>query len=183
MIRYIILNGPPGSGKTSIATELVRALRHEIGHPDAVTSDSFAAPIKHFVAAALAEKYANMNKEMPRAELSGRSARQALIALTEDHCKPLYGDDVFGKWLVYRTLKHPHKKPDFVVIDDGGFPGEILAVPNRFVIRVLREGKNFTGDSRGFVDAPDWNLVNNGSFAETWVKVGELAKYIIGMGR
>lgn len=183
MIRYVILNGPPGSGKTSISVELVRALRHEIGNSDAVVSDSFAAPVKHFVASALAEKYSNMNKEMPRAELSGRTPREALIALAEEHCKPLYGDDVFGKWLVYRTLKHPHKRPEFVVVDDGGFPGEIKAVPNRFVVHVLRSGKSFDGDSRGYVDPYHYHLENNGSFAETWVKVGELAKLIVGRNR
>jgi len=158
-------------------------MRHELGRPDEVISDSFSAPLKHFFAAALAEKYASMNKEMPRAELSGRSVRQGLIGLAEDHCKEVYGSDIFAKWLVYRSLKHPHKQPKFVIIDDGGFPDEIRAVPNRLVIQVYREGKSFSGDSRGFVDPYDWTLSNNGSFAEVWVKVGELAKYIVGNNR
>jgi energy-coupling factor transporter ATP-binding protein EcfA2 len=179
-IRYIVLNGPPGSGKTSISIELARALRNEIGEPDAVVLDSFSAPLKHFFAAALAEKYANMNKEMPRPELSGRSVRRGLIGLAEEHCKPLYGDDIFGKWLVFRTLKHPQKRPEFVVIDDGGFVAEIGAVPNRFVIRVSRDGKDFIDDSRGYYDPPDWQLVNNGSFADMWVQVGDLTKHLVG---
>ena len=183
MIKYIILNGPPGSGKTSISIELVRALRQEIGYPDAVVSDSFSAPLKHFFAAALAEKYAQMNKDMPRAELSGRSVRQGLIGLAEDHCKAVYGDDVFGKWLVFRSLKHPHKQPYFVVIEDGGFPDGIGAVPNRFVIRVTRYGKDFKDDSRGYVDPWHHHLDNDGTFAETWVKVGALAKLIVGLDR
>jgi hypothetical protein len=154
-------------------------MRHKLGHPDEVISDSFSAPLKHFFAAALAEKYASMNKEMPRAELSGRSVRQGLIGLAEDHCKEVYGSDIFGKWLVYRSLKHPHKQPRFVIIDDGGFPDEVGAVPNRFVVHVVREGKCFDGDSRGYVDPYHYHLENNGSFAETWVKVGELAKLIV----
>lgn len=182
-IRYIILNGPPGSGKTSISVELVRALREAIGDPSAVISDSFSAPLKHFFAAALAAKYATMDKEVYRAELSGRSVRQGLIELAERHCKPLYGDDIFGKWLVFRTLKHPHKRPEFVVIDDGGFVAEICAVPNRFVIRVSREGKDFKGDSRGYYDPPDWQLVNNASFADVWMQVGDLAKHLVGHNR
>lgn len=182
-IRYIILNGPPGSGKSSMSLELVRALRASIGNPDAVVSDSFAAPIKHFFAAALAEKYQNMDKERQRPELSGHSVRQSLIELAESHIKPFYGDDVFGKWLVYRTLKHPTKRPEFVVIDDGGFPGEIKAVPNRFVIRVSREGRDFSGDSRGYYDPPDWQMVNNGSFADLWMQVGDLVKHLTGQDR
>ena len=178
VIRYIILNGPPGSGKTSIAVELVRALRKELGDADLVTSDSFSAPLKHFFGAALAEKYQNMDKEAQRPELSGRSVRQGLIELAEGHCKPLYGDDIFGKWLVHRSLKHPHKRPEIVVVDDGGFIAEICAVPNRFVVRVHRNGKDFRGDSRGYYDPPDWILMNNSSFADMWMDVGDLVKHL-----
>lgn len=183
MIRYVILNGPPGAGKTSISVELVRALRSALGDPTVVVFDSFAAPIKHFIAAALSEKYQNMDKERPRPELSGYSVRQGLIKLAEEHCKPVYGDDIFGKWLVHRTLKYPNKRPEFVVIDDGGFPGEITAVPNRFVVRVTREGRDFSGDSRGFYSPHDWQIVNSGSFADMWIKVGDLARHLVGDNR
>lgn len=183
MIRYIILNGPPEAGKTTISTELVRAMRHECGDPGLVAIDSFAAPIKHFIAAALAEQYHKMNKSLPRPELSGRSVREALIALAEDHCKVVYGDDIFGKWLVHRSLKHPQKKPAYVIVDDGGFPAEVLAVPNRFVVRVTRDNKTFTGDSRGYIEGPDWVLNNSGTMADTWIAVGQLAKHLVGNGR
>lgn len=178
-IKYVILNGPPGAGKTTISVELIRMIRSITGNPDTAISDSFAAPLKHFFAAALSEKYGQADKEKPRPELSGMSLRLSLIDLAEGHFKPLYGRDIFGKWLVYRTLKYPHKRPRFVVIDDGGFPEEVEAVPNRIIIRVIRKNKNFVGDVRNYIDPPDWVLQNEDPIVNTWLKVKEIAEWLV----
>lgn len=155
--KFIILNGPPGSGKTTIARELARELASDQRElnvhsgTDNVVQDSFASPMKHMIATALGEKYIDMDKEKTRPELNGVSVRRFLIDLAEIHIKSLYGQDIFGRWLVHRVLRWPHRKPAYCIIDDGGFEPEILAVPNRLIVQVERGGRTFANDSRGYV--------------------------------
>jgi hypothetical protein len=182
-IKYVVLNGPPSTGKSTIAVELCRDLNQALGGkviaPKVIT-DSFSAPLKHFFAAALAEPYGFADKEKARPELSGFSMRQSLIMLAEDHCKKVYGPDIFGKWLMHRVLKKPHMRPEFVIIDDGGFPKEIDALPNPFVVWVRRPGKTFDSDSRGWYDKPSYTLLNDGDMAALWSKLKALTGHLLG---
>lgn len=175
-IKYIVLNGPPGSGKTTIAKELTRALPNS-------TQDSFAAPHKHFIATALGEKYAEMDKDKPRAELNGYSVREVLIDMSELYFKPKYGQDVFARLFVHRSLKHPDKKPDYVIVDDIGFQEELDAIPNSLLVRVFRTGKSFAQDSRSYLDPfgdKSWQLHNNGDVIDLYLKIKDLVDYIKG---
>lgn len=162
-----------------LCSDMKRILKSSAMKPKVVT-DSFAAPIKHFIAVALSEPYAWADKERARAELNGYSIRQSLILLAEDHCKKVYGQDIFGKWLVHRSLKKPLERPEYVIVDDGGFPEEIDALPNRFVIHTTRPSRTFDGDSRRFYDKPDWQIVNDGDMAALWQKLRMLSEYLLG---
>jgi len=166
-VKYLILNGPPSSGKTTIAREIVRVLG---GRGKIAVQDSFAAPMKHFIATALGERYQQMNKEKARPELNGASVRDFLIDLSQNYMKVKYGDDIFGRWLMHRTLRDPVTNPDYVVVDDGGFAPEIEAVTNRTVIRVVRPGCSFARDSRGYVQIFNYPFINDGDMTSLWMQ-------------
>lgn len=178
-VRYVILNGPPSSGKSTIARELTRELAVQ-DQSNGVIQDSFASPLKHFFATALGDKFNTMNKEKARPELNGYSLRQAWIDLAEQYMKKRFGEDCFGRWLVCRSLRNPTKLPFYVIVDDGGFPGEINAVPNRFVVKVIRPGTDFLGDSRGYFDNPQYNFMNNGTMIDLFQEVKRLSKVLRG---
>lgn len=174
MITYIVLNGPPGCGKTTIARELARMLSEK----RTTITDSFAAPMKHFIAVALGEKYNDMNKDIARPELNGYTVREFLIELSERHMKPRYGEDVFGRLLVHRSLRYT-PPPTFVVCDDGGFQAELDAVPNHVLVWVSRAKLDFTNDSRSYLDNPHYHVDNDGHIDELWIIVRQLAHALL----
>ena len=176
-IRYVILNGPPSAGKTSLAKELCSKLNEDdrIERRQLPTAyvDSFAAPLRHFFAVALGDRFRHMLKDEQRPELSGYTLRQCYIDLAETYIKGRFGEDIFAKWLVHRSLRYPHNKPLYVIIDDGGFRPEIEAVPNRFIVAIYRKDKTFKDDSRSYYMPPN-ELVHNDcpSLAGLW-KIAE----------
>jgi hypothetical protein len=180
-IRYIILNGPPRSGKTTIARELTYLLNGQrIAENYGITQqDSFSSPMKHFVATALGEQYQKMDRDKPRPELNGYSVRDFLIYLAEECIKPRFGDDIFGRWLVHRSLRNPVSKPRFYLVDDGGYGANELAIPRRFVVRIERKGYSFDNDSRRYL--PDYNylLENNQGLPELLKQVKVLADVLL----
>lgn len=176
MIKYIVLCGPPGSGKSTVARELAGKLACDSNTK--VRMDSFAAPMKHFIATALGEPYQEMVKDRARPELNGYSVRQFLIGLAETHVKKVYGRDIFARWLVHRSLRKPHDLPTHVVVDDGGFDYEIEAVPNRLVVNVYRPGKDFSSDSRSYYPGPAYTFYNKSDWAKMLVLVTYLYSWV-----
>lgn len=175
-MRLILINGPSQSGKTTISRSLVQVLNEK--HAPCV-SDSFSSPLKHFIASALAERYNEMNKEIPRAELSGYSVREVFIDMAQEYFKKRYGDDCFGRWLMHRALRYK-PTPKFVVVDDLGFQEELDTTKDHFIVRVMRSGKNYKKDSRGYVGTPDFTVFNDRPIEELWMTVRQLANAITG---
>ena len=175
-MHFVILNGPPYSGKSTIARELSQYLdrRHV---PSSM--DSFAAPMKHFVAVALGQQYGVMAKDAPRAELAGYSVREFLIDLSEHYIKPRYGDGAYGRWLYHRAGRI-NPSPNFVICDDSGFEDEMNALgKNVILVRIERAGHTFKNDSRSYLDNPKYTFNNDGTLDTMMEKVQHLGNWLI----
>jgi hypothetical protein len=161
--QIIILNGPPGCGKDTIADGLKRYVGQRVMFKDSL----YELTYMHFGLDATLEydyfKYTLCNdrilKEMPSKlfEKDGvwMSPREALIHTSEEIAKPLFGDDVFGKSLGEKLRR------SIVLVTDGGFEGEIESLKNRgyFIKIVQLHGRgNFDNDSRGYVEKNDKDI-------------------------
>lgn len=164
MPRIILFNGPPYSGKTTAAGILSELLRNK---GQSVHRDSFAAPMKHYLATLIGERYEFIKKDEVHPALNGHTPRQFLIKESEDHMKPTYGVDVYGRALAHRITQLP-LSPTFIIIDDSGFIEESEAMAAAFglaslrIIRVLRPDHTFANDSRGYIEPVAFTLDNDG---------------------
>lgn len=153
MAKVIILNGPAGCGKDTLARALV-----EMGFAKGVAS--FKNPMFNIAMAALGQDAYRefldgyddrVRKEKPEGFLNGLSRRQFMIAISEQFIKPVFGDDYFGKYLAGNL---PDGDEVFVV-SDGGFAGEVAPIVaaghDVRIVRLHRDGHTFEGDSRGYL--------------------------------
>lgn len=160
-MKVIILNGPMGSGKDTIANLLVEnlgmydilAVRWEFKQAlwEAV-ADHYGlgdVAIRH-----LKEVHDNRNlKEKPQPLLGGLSTRGALIRVSEHIYKPKYGKDVFGWHSAAALAELQDAEYKLAIGSDGGFPEELKPVAASFethVFRLLGRG-TYEGDSRRYL--------------------------------
>lgn len=155
-MKFLLLNGPPGSGKDTVASHLIPYLKF--------THLKFAAPIKRMVAALLQcdqrtlESIKDEPNRMLRYEDSAirrdDTPRRVLIALSEELLKPRYGNSYFGNALWTEATRSSSK---LFVVSDCGFESEVgrlinsAGPSNCLLIRLHREGHNFTNDSRSYI--------------------------------
>jgi hypothetical protein len=118
-------------------------------------------------------------KDRPALVFHGMSPRQAFIKVSEEMVKPALGKQHFGKVLTGLIAEREGNMPAHVnliaIISDGGFVEEMEPVIARFgaenivLIRIEREGCNFSNDSRKFVTikgVKTWVIDNNRSIEE-----------------
>ena len=152
----IILNGPPGVGKDTIATYLT-------GHSYPAVKVSFKQPMFDIAFSMLGvyryDEFIDLyndrkQKEKPQAILQGKSPRQFMIWISEEVMKPAFGKQYFGNRMVEQV--HEMRRDLAVVISDGGFPEEIKPLVKAghevHICRLHREGFTFDGDSRKYID-------------------------------
>ncbi|QHJ79826.1 MAG: hypothetical protein [Caudoviricetes sp.] len=158
----VVLNGPPGCGKDTIANEIVklpetakRQFKDALyGH----TAKHFEVDLDKFIHYASDR---NLKDSTSLAGLGGRTPRQALIHVSEDIFKPRYGSDYFGKVEASNVETcYGHLDSDITIIyPDGGFPDEVAVIDSCFdfviVVRLHRAGFDFAGDSRDYIHLPD----------------------------
>lgn len=177
MTSYVLLNGPKRSGKSSCADAIlnVRSLDASI----AVIGMSFH--LKRFVHGiylgrcgfALDPDHFDATKEDPQDTLGGMSWREAYIHYSENVVKPLHGKRWFGEQLVRAARE---SDADVVAVPDSGFreEAEVLVedagAAKVLLIRLHRPGHGFKGDSRGYIDLSDLDVMTH----DVWATEGGL---------
>lgn len=170
MKSILILNGPPNSGKDTLADYLVENHGYQ---KLSFKEELFNLLFKFYNIAdqeSFFEKLYTREAKETKVPLlhTGRgmlSPREALIHISEDVIKPVFGKGIFGEFLAKKIL--PNTK---YVVSDGGFLEEIIPVvlevtPLGFnLCRLHREGCTFKNDSRNFLYLKQSGLIGLNEF-------------------
>lgn len=196
-MRIIGMNGPPRSGKDTIAKYINRIHDNEYRFKGDTTQYQNGAPyewgcpidielracVKRMRLAVFAlmglaysdEKYEEI-KDMPELLFNGDSVRQFMIRLMQEFIKPTY-DVAFAVKatvadLAGSTLQYDNSR--LLIITDIGFQEEVeyledfVGYENFMLVRLSQPGRDFSGDSRSYVEAMqviDWpNRLGNDLF-------------------
>ncbi|CCI88410.2 hypothetical protein BN110_038 [Yersinia phage phiR8-01] len=167
MSKVIILNGPPGVGKDTLAQALVAQLNSWRGRGFAEQHE-FKASLVNIAKAITGvgdgewdRLYGRDQKERAQDVYGGLSARKLLIKISEEWVKPQFGSDHFGELALAGVNKSRAKT---IVFSDGGFLDELVPLAQYHqveVIKLYREGYSYAGDSRDYIDpgqASEWNI-------------------------
>jgi hypothetical protein len=112
------------------------------------------------------------------------SQRSALIYVSENVAKPVFGDAVFGIALADKIASHE----GIMFVSDGGFGSELkpvvneVGVTNVLVVQVYRDGCSFENDSRNYIDPgtyPEVSFIeveNNGSLDDYFNDIEQVVK-------
>lgn len=158
----VVLNGPPGCGKDTIANLITRNgafIKRQF--KDALyehTARYFEVDLDKFIHYA-SDRDLKDSKSL--AGLGGRTPREALIYVSESVYKPRHGKQYFGD-VEARSVEELFGRMDGnanVIYPDGGFPDEVIRVGDTFdgilIIRLHRDGFDFSNDSRDYIYLPD----------------------------
>ncbi|AUG88507.1 deoxynucleoside monophosphate kinase [Vibrio phage Vp_R1] len=94
----------------------------------------------------------------------GLSPREALIHVSEDIIKPLHGKCYFGDRLSDKVQEYFGTGHDTVIVTDGGFKEEIVAVLDNLpsvkvkIVHLSRPDCSFEGDSRDYIEVSANNV-------------------------
>lgn len=173
--KVILFNGPPYSGKSTAARSCLSEFQK---HKQSAVMESFAGPMKHFLATALGTPYDALEKDVIHPALRV-TPRKFLIDLSEVYLKGEYGTSFFGRITKSRVDRN-FSLYDFVIFDDSGFQSEVTELtPKPFLVHVRRPGKDFTGDSRSYLENPSYTVENNGTRQQLEDQISDMVRQLV----
>lgn len=151
--KCVILNGPPGCGKDTIAKLLVeQADFSQCENKESIFDIAIA-----MTGLSREEWFARYRdrelKEKPWDRIKGYSQRALLIYISEECVKPYLGKAWIGKL----AAEAAYNKPGNAVFSDGGFQEEMGELQQKFgkenvlLVQLFRPGFSFDGDSRNYL--------------------------------
>lgn len=156
MRPLILLNGPPGSGKDTLAQHLRDKNRNfEILHFAKILKERTHALYGNSL---LEYDYFDGCKNKPNDFFLGLTPRQAYINVSEVYIKPIHGTKFFGDALV-KTIRSSFYLARGFITADSGFAEEAEPVincmgrENTLLVRIRDRG-SFANDSRSFIELP-----------------------------
>lgn len=179
MRKIILVNGPPKSGKDTIGWDIMDWLHfNDERERCLVTLEKFAGPLRKIANSLnpiLVTDFEEIKDE--KVMVGGLSPRKIMQSASEDWLKKLVGPTVFAELLhqrIHREMNINQYVNNFVVVTDCGFQTEVDYIvdkygeDNVYLIRMMREGCNFIGDTREFTNIPKRShfatITNNGSY-------------------
>ena len=158
--KVLLLNAPPDTGKDLAASMICNYLNNvgiKAQHKEFKNTLFIAVKAAYGISEEVwSELYTRENKELPSYYLvnNGKSIspRQAMINMSEDVMKPLFGSKVFG------IAAANQLEEGLNVFSDSGFDDEAQALidkvgkSNVYCIQITREGRTFEGDSRDWLN-------------------------------
>ena len=171
--NVVILNGPPNSGKDTIAAAMVEA------DPEWRRVRRFKEELYRVAAMLYCVPYEDVveicnDRELKDAyhDAFGCTPREALIYVSESVVKPHFGDEWFGR---KAALSLESGCTHF--FSDGGFMAEMnpllaaVGENNFLLVTLVRPGCDFSNDSRDYLDPSKFRrsctLINDGDIEDT----------------
>lgn len=181
MKRVFLLNAPPSSGKDEVAKYL--ATTRGLGtHAEIkeklfeLTCAVYCISREDFMAI-----YSTELKEKPDSRLRGLSPRQALIKVSEEMLKPVFGKRYFGEAAALSLTEGDTFFSDSGFYDEAEAIRDVVGKENLFIIRIHRPGYTYErfNDSRRYLTdeecerlAADYiDIHNDGTLEEFFVQV------------
>lgn len=168
--KIIIKNGPKSSGKDFAAKWLAQH-RLDTQHFE-FKSQLYMDVANHYglTMAELSRLYEG-DKNIPQDVFGGKSVREAMIYVSEEVIKPVYGLEHYGRILANQI---DESDCSIAVISDGGvandnggwydwnelFPLiEKFGIENILIVQLYRQGCSFEGDSRRYWGEPNFPCI------------------------
>jgi DNA polymerase III delta prime subunit len=160
-MKVILFNGPPGSGKDTLAAELSNKLSYydmeTINHKFAYAIKKPVKEMFNLTDKEYNKYFESPEKDEPQTRFQNKTPREVLISFSEKWAKPLFGKRIFGTIAGQYIVNNYLKDIDFVIFSDCGFEEEVKGLAdyvgeaNIVVFNLFRENTGFKNDSRNYV--------------------------------